>query len=111
MELTKEQARAILQGYIDAQIIAFGEFKLPVTDEVVQRVSEGNNLTEYTWRYLLFIAYGESDCGKKQLSVKDLILKLKKMPQNAPVYSENREYFGEVNGVEIRNGFVNITEL
>jgi imidazoleglycerol phosphate dehydratase HisB len=54
-----EQAREILQNYINNRIIRHGNFVLPVDDVIVKSYTdiESKSFIEYTWKYLIQIAY------------------------------------------------------
>ena len=57
--MKSEQAREILQNYINNRIIRHGNFVLPVDDVIVKSYTdiESKSFIEYTWKYLIQIAY------------------------------------------------------
>jgi len=57
--MKSEQAREILQNYINNRIIRHGNFVLPVDDVIVKSYTdiESKHISEYTWKYLIQIAY------------------------------------------------------
>jgi len=57
--MKSEQAREILQNYINNKIIKHGNFVLPVDDVIVKSYTdiESKSFIEYTWKYLIQIAY------------------------------------------------------
>jgi len=56
--MTKGKARSMLQNHINRMTEIDGYFILPITDEVVYSEVDGNlTLNQYTWSYLIKIAY------------------------------------------------------
>ena len=57
--MDKKTARELLQNYIDNQYQKYGKFTLPIYDVVVYTVEEDKKRDDYTWRYLVRVAYGK----------------------------------------------------
>ena len=61
--MKSKQAREILQNYINNRIIRHGNFVLPIDDVLVISITEkytangSKHISEYTWKYLIQIAY------------------------------------------------------
>lgn len=57
-QMTQQDAKLILEKWItQKQRTTCGTFTLPIVDEVVYTVFDGNTMTDYTFIYLLKTAY------------------------------------------------------
>lgn len=56
--MTQEQAKEILEKWITQKARrTCGQIPLPIKDEVIYTVIDGNNMTDYTFIFLLKTAY------------------------------------------------------
>lgn len=59
--MTPEQARELLNEYINGHILLWDMFQLPEHDVIVSQYQDRNVISQFSFRYLLKIAYNLQD--------------------------------------------------